>query len=182
MWDEGYALDLHTTGADFLGYDQYGHPQFDTHYTELGGLLHRLKYGSDMSGAAPLARAAAEFVRTWKVNPEILVPVPPSRQRTTQPLIQVARLLATELNLPLDVDSLTKTRETPQLKGIDDSKKLELLSGVFAVRGTALHGRRILLLDDLFQSGATMNAITKTLKDSGALAVFALTLTRTRSK
>jgi len=182
-WDDGYALDLHTTGADFLGYDQFGHSQYDTHYTELGGLLHNLKYGSDASGAARLATAAAEFVRAWRVNPDVIVPVPPSRKRITQPLIEIAQRLATELDLTLDTQSLTKTRETPQLKGVEDfSKKREILSGAFSVQGTALNGRRVLLFDDLFQSGATMTAITNTLRDAGVSAVFALTLTRTRSK
>jgi len=182
-WDDGYALDLHTTGADFLGYDQFGHPQFDTHYTELGSLLYKLKYGSDPSGAARLATAATEFVRVWKVNPEVVVPVPPSLRRARQPLIEVAQRLSTELDLPLDTESLTKTRETPQLKGVDDyATKRELLADAFSVQGTALNGRRILLFDDLYQSGATMNAITKTLRDAGVSAVFALTLTRTRSK
>ena len=183
LWDDGYALDLHTTGADFLGFDQFGHPQFDTHYTELGGLLHKLKYGGDLSGAPRLAAAAAEFVRAWNVGVEVIIPVPPSRLRAAQPLVDVARRLAAELDLELDTETLMKTRETPQLKSVDDyAKRLELLAGTFAVAGTAMNGRRVLLFDDLFRSGATLNAITKTLKDSRAAAVFALTLTRTRSR
>ena len=183
LWDDGYALDFHTTGADFLGYDQFGHPQFDTHYTELGGLLHKLKYGSDSAAALPLVRVAAEFVRAWKVNVDVVIPVPPSRPRPAQPLIDVARRLAAELDLELDSQSLKKTRETPQLKGVDDfSARAKLLAGAFSAQGTGLNGRRVLLFDDLFRSGATLNAITKTLKDSGAAAVYALTLTRTRSR
>jgi predicted amidophosphoribosyltransferase len=47
---------------------------------------------------------------------------------------------------------------------------------------TQVQGRRILLFDDLYRSGATMNAITAALYDEGAAAdVFALTITRTRS-
>lgn len=183
LWDDGYALDLHTTGAEFLGYDQFDHPQFDTHYTELGGLLHKLKYGGDHSPAAQLAAAAAQFVSAWKVGAQVIVPVPPSRPRPAQPLVDVAQRLATALDLSLDMDSLQKVRETPQLKGVNEyAKRLELLAGAFSVKGDALHGRRVLLFDDLFRSGATLNAITKALKDSGVSAVFALTLTRTRTR
>ncbi|MBI4500693.1 MAG: ComF family protein [Gemmatimonadetes bacterium] len=183
LWDDGYALDLHTRGAGFLGYDQYGHALFDTHYTELGDLLYKLKYGGDSSGADRLAAVAAEFVRGWKVNPEVIVPVPPSRVRVAQPLVEVAQRSATELNLTLDTESVKKTRDTPQLKSvIDSAERRKLLNGAFSLQGTALNGRRVLLFDDLFRSGATMNAVTKTLKESGVAVVFALALTRTRSR
>ena len=38
-WDEGFALDLHTLESEFIGYDEYGHAQFDTRRSELGDLL-----------------------------------------------------------------------------------------------------------------------------------------------
>jgi hypothetical protein len=43
-WADGRVLDLHSTGSEFLGYDEYGHEQFDTRRTEVGDLLYRLKY------------------------------------------------------------------------------------------------------------------------------------------
>jgi len=183
LWDDGYALDFHTIRSDFLGYDELGHAQFDTEYTELGNLLHKLKYGGDASGAPRLAEAAAGFVRSWSARPEVIIPVPPSRVRAAQPLMNVAQRIAKDLDLILDVDSLRKTRDTPQLKGIPDhAKRVEALEGAFAVQGSALANRRILLFDDLFRSGATMNAITKVLRFAGVSGVFTLTLTRTRTK
>ncbi len=56
------------------------------------------------------------------------------------------------------------------------------LEGLHAVDADRIRGRRVLLFDDLFRSGATMNAITGVLYDQGqAQDVHALTLTRTRS-
>ena len=61
-------------------------------------------------------------------------------------------------------------------------KRLELLGGAHSIEGDALRGRRVLLLDDLYQSGATLNAIARLLKEAGGVsAVFALALTRARS-
>jgi competence protein ComFC len=40
-WTEGYALDLHTASSEFLGYDEFGHEQFNTERTEVGELVYR---------------------------------------------------------------------------------------------------------------------------------------------
>jgi hypothetical protein len=48
-WKSGYVLDLHTTSSVLIGYNEFGHAQFDTTYSEIGGLLNRLKYHSDKS-------------------------------------------------------------------------------------------------------------------------------------
>ena len=62
------------------------------------------------------------------------------------------------------------------------STRLRLLEDAHEVDATVVAGRRVLLFDDLFRSGATMNAITKGLRAAGATEVFALAITRSRSK
>jgi len=181
-WDDGFTLDLHIRSSDFLGYDEYGHPQFDTTRTELGELLYRLKYRGDQSAIAPIAQAAADFVRNWNLGIDRIVPAPPSKNRPVQPLFQIADEVGRRLNLSVDKQSVRKVKETPELKNVDYSKRLELLGGAHSVEGDVLRGQRILLLDDLYQSGATLNAIGRLLRDAGGTsAVFALALTRARS-
>lgn len=48
-WEDGYVLDVHSTGSTFLGYDELGHTVFDTNRTEMGELLYLLKYKGDVS-------------------------------------------------------------------------------------------------------------------------------------
>ena len=55
-WATGYALHVHSTGSEFLGYDQYGHEQFDTKRTEVGELLYRVKYKGDDAALDELVR------------------------------------------------------------------------------------------------------------------------------
>jgi predicted amidophosphoribosyltransferase len=63
----------------------------------------------------------------------------------------------------------------------DFAQRVAALEGAFAV-APGVGGKQVLLVDDLLQSGATMNTVAKTLKTQGALkAVYAITLTRTRS-
>ena len=74
---------------------------------------------------------------------------------------------------------MRKIKETPELKNVDYAKRLELLEGAHSVEGDPLRGRSILLLDDLYQSGATLNAVARLLRQTGgASAVFVLALTR----
>jgi competence protein ComFC len=76
-----------------------------------------------------------------------------------------------------------KTRETPQLKNVFDfDERLRLLDGAFEVDRPNVEDKTILLFDDLFRSGATLNAITSVLYDQGGASdILALTLTRTRN-
>jgi hypothetical protein len=62
-WQEGYALDLHTTGSTFQGTDSFGHDLFDTKRSEIGELPYRLKCGRDRTTLDPIAGTVTEFLR-----------------------------------------------------------------------------------------------------------------------
>ena len=75
-----------------------------------------------------------------------------------------------------------KVKQTPQLKDVFDFKeRVAALEGAFTVEKANIQGKSVLLFDDLFRSGATMNTITECLIAGGAEVVYALTLARTRS-
>jgi len=99
QWDIGYALDFHTVKSDYIGDDEYGHPQFATSRTAIGELLYQLKYGKDKSVMEAIVSTAAGFVRckSWPVD--LVVPVPPSRYRRYQPVMAIAGQLAKALNI-----------------------------------------------------------------------------------
>jgi len=116
-------------------------------------------------------------------HPEAIVPMPPSKlQRSFQPVIEIAGELAQALKLPLNMQSLKKTKTTQQMKDVGDfSARVGALEAAFAC-DQQLQGKAVLLFDDLFQSGATMNVVAGTLKKQGLVkAVYALALTRTRN-
>jgi len=76
-----------------------------------------------------------------------------------------------------------KVKSTPQLKNVGDFGERErILSDAFTVNTKETSGKRALLFDDLYRSGATMSAVARLLKSGGqAGAVFVLALTYTRS-
>lgn len=181
-WDQGYVLDVHTISSTMIGYNEFGHPEFDTMRSELGEMVYRLKYKGDKGLIAPMVDAVGEFVKNWGIHPDAIVPMPPSKQRTFQPVLEIARELARSMNLTLSTDSLKKTKATQQMKDLGDfAARVAALEATFASDRT-LEAKAVLLFDDLFQSGATMNVAARTLKSQGQVkSVYALALTRTRN-
>lgn len=116
------------------------------------------------------------------VNIDLIVPIPPSTSRSTQPVFEIAKELGKRLKKQVSLDALKKTRETPGLKNIhDQEQRRELLDQAFKADATRLSGKGILLIDDLYRSGATANAVTLALMGAGASRVYFLAATRTRS-
>lgn len=126
-----------------------------------------------------MAEAAERFVKTWKPPIDAIVPVPPSLPRRNQPVIAVATALAERAHIPLWTSCLSKVKETPQLKDIVEyDKRTEALKDAFTVAAEQTTGKRLLLFDDLYGSGATVSHIVEVLKNQGgAKAVYLLTLT-----
>jgi competence protein ComFC len=181
-WDVGYVLDLHTISSTMIGYNEFGHPEFDTQRSPLGELVYRLKYRGDKAVLPLIAETVAAFLKTLSIQSHAILPMPPSKlQRTYQTVAEIASELSKKLQIPLDATSLKKTKTTPQMKDVGDfSARVTALETAFAVGGD-LEGKQVLLIDDLLQSGATMNVAARVLKKQGQVkAVYAIALTRTR--
>lgn len=183
-WADGHVLERqHTISSAFIGHDSNGHAQFDTKRSELGELVFRLKNRSDRTTLDPIADTAAEFILASKIQFDAVVPVPPSRRRAFQPVIEIANALGARLAKPVLLDVVAKVKETPELKDVFDfSERQKLLDGAFAVEREAAKGQRLLLVDDLYRSGATAALVAKGLVDAGASAVYFLAMTKTRTK
>lgn len=184
-WRRGWTLDVHTTSSEFLGYDHNGHAQFNTTRSPLGELVYQLKYRGQTRAAEQIAGLMAEFL---EANPhslariDVIIPMPASSARSTQPVVEVAKALGRRLGKPAVLDAITKAKETPGIKDVHDpEKRRELLDGAFRVDAARILGKGILLIDDLYRSGATANAVTVSLIAAGVPAVYLLAATRTRS-
>ena len=170
-WDAGWALDLHSR---FVGARQ--------ERSETGELVYRFKYQGERALCADLADRLAVFVREHSelAQAEAVVPVPPSSgERAYQPVPLLAAALAERLHRPALLDALVKTRLTRPQKDMHSlAAKRANVAGAFTVR-CDLHGKRLLVLDDLLDSGATLREITRVLQCTGAVYVAVLTLTKT---
>jgi len=152
---------------------------FDRHW---GELVYRLKYRADRAVIPNIIEVVIEFVNSWGIRPDVIVPMPPSKRRAFQPVIEISSELAKALGTALNTSCLRKTRSTAQMKDIGDfGARVTALEGALTSDDT-LAGKEVLLIDDLFQSGASMNVAARILKHQGAAKlVYALALTRTRN-
>ena len=158
--------------------------EFDTTYTDTGKALYQLKYHSDYSQIDFLAKIAIDFLRTRKVTPYLnaIISVPPSFSRQLQPVQEIAKNISASLGISHDLEYLIKTRPTDQLKGVTDQAEREkIISGAFKVADLRYSNKKILLFDDLFRSGTTLNEICNVLYNEGQVQnVYVITLTKTR--
>ena len=181
-WASGHALDVHSTGSEFLGYDEFGHEQYDTKRTEVGELLYRVKYKGDDAALDELVRVMVEFVKTSGIKADVLVPVPPTRARSVQPLFKICDRMAAALKIAVARTAATKSggAELKNLHSYEDRTKA--LENTITVDKKTVAGKTVLLVDDLVRSGATIAVVATELKKAGAAAVHVVTATETRRK
>ena len=147
-------------------------------------LIHLLKYEGRPDLAPALARylAAALAGDEWRQRIEqldALVPVPLHAERQQQRGYNQAALLAhglsTRTGLPVRLDLVERVHFTRAQVGLSAAERRANVQDAFAPRGdcTGLH---LLLIDDVYTTGATLAACAQALHDAGAAAVCALTL------
>jgi len=171
-WVEGFALDFHTLRSEYIGDDEYGHPQFDTIRSEIGELLYRLKYKEDKSVLGDIVTTASQFVKSTNWRVDLVVSVPPSRKRRGfQPVPPLAMGIGRALGIEVCLDSVVKVKDTPELKNIFDfEERMRILKDAFELRVSAVSERTVLLFDDLYRSGATLKAISRLLHQEGKVS------------
>lgn len=136
-----------------------------------------------LRAAGPPQSAAAVPLRA-----ELIVHVPSGRdelrRRGYDVPLNLARLLGKELALPV-VQALYKTRETTPQATLSGEERRRNLHGVFAVRGEGsrgapVTGRHILLVDDVYTTGTTLDACAGALKAAGAASCIGICIAAVR--
>ena len=167
-WKKGYALDKHTIKSIPIGYNQYGYLDFDTTRSEAGEALYQLKYKYDWSQSDIISKALFEdIIPKFPDNIGLIVPAPPSKKRQRQPVFEIASSLARMMKINSFENILIKTNNTSQLKEVSDkAEKVELLKDKFSINDSITNEGKwnALLIDDLYDTGATLETAYEALK------------------
>jgi predicted amidophosphoribosyltransferase len=175
---EGFVLDRHVLSSRPLGY-LGEHMQFETTRSPLGELVYQLKYRN----APPndIIETAMSFVTDrWSGLIDCVVPPPPSLHRTKQPAVLIAEGIATSLRVPCLASAAIKATATQQMKNVPLQERAPLLLAAIQSGTDSVRSRRVLLVDDLWETGSTLRRVGDVLVQMGAAQIRALAMTRAR--
>jgi ComF family protein len=148
-------------------------------------IIHQLKYRSHPSLARPLARRLAELYQLHfaHIRAELVIAVPLHRSRERErgfnQAFELARHFAGLVGVPVERGCLLRVRPTKVQAGLSRRERRLNLKGAFEVKRVAgIKGRNVVLVDDVFTTGATLNECARILKQGGAQSVNGLTVAR----
>ena len=145
-------------------------------------LVHALKFHDTPEAGLLMARMMARAGRRLLAETGLIVPVPLHRRRLwTRRFNQSAYLalrLSEQAGKPFRGDILLRVKATPPQVGLDSKARQKNVKGAFAVaqaRRALVDGKKILLVDDVLTTGATVGACARALREAGAAQIDVLT-------
>jgi ComF family protein len=171
-------------------------PSCVSHKTDLDGIrapfkfegvireaIHQLKYKNLRSIATTIAAYLYDYSTSASIPAEVLVPVPLHIKRLKERGYNQSELIAKELgsrlNLPVECNSLIRNKYIlPQAKtqSIEERRKNVIQS--FTCQSCALQGKKVLLIDDVYTSGATLEACASAIKTVKPVSIWGLVAAR----
>lgn len=148
--------------------------------------IHNLKFNFMQDVADALCYYINTYISVFEEdefslnNFDMLVPVPLSNQRLNERGYNQAELIALNIsshfNIPLEKNILFKTKNTKPQSTLSHDKRKENIKNAYSCNHD-VSGKNIILVDDVFTTGNTLDACAKVLKDRGAKTVSAITVT-----
>ncbi len=145
--------------------------------------IHSFKYQRRPELAAQFGSMLSDYLTAQRLTVDLVIPVPlhseRERRRGYNQALLLARETALQQKLALWYNVLDRTRDTPPQVGLDARARRENVRDAFVAQDQVA-GARVLLIDDVCTTGATMNSCAIALKRRGATAVQGLALARPR--
>jgi ComF family protein len=155
-------------------------PAFDRTYAPfiyqgaVSHLITSLKFNARYQNARLLGMLLADYLKQVAEMPDCIIPVPLHnaryRQRGCNQAIEIARIVAKELQISLDLSSCVRSRDTPHQTGLAAKQRRKNMKNAFAVIKPvdAVH---VALIDDVMTTGSTAHELAALLKKAGVLRV-----------
>jgi ComF family protein len=151
-------------------------------YRTVSGAVYRFKYGGRQEYADFFAKDTVRHLGAAirAMNIDMIVPVPLHRKRQNvrgyNQAYVLARAIGTEMGILVSEKTVKRVRNTIPQKKLDAAGRCANLKRAFIVNGNDVKLKKILIIDDIYTTGATVDHIAWQLKKSGASEVCVLTL------
>jgi len=166
-------------------------PAFDYAYSlfryedDIIQLVHQLKFAEKITFARSLGEMLLRFLQaklpTVKEQPDCLLPVPLHtarlRQRGFNQSIEIARVIARRLEIPIEYDAVIRRRKTFAQTGLNALQRQKNIRGAFEVV-TEIKAKHVLIIDDVMTTGSTVNELAWLLKKNKVERVGVLSIAR----
>jgi ComF family protein len=138
-------------------------------------LIHQLKFNEKLANSRLLGNMLADAIEKKAVElPDVVLPVPlykkRLRQRGYNQSIELARPVANRLDIPLDLQSVIRVRDTQSQTGLDKKQRRKNMRAAFEVI-EPLHVKHVAIIDDVVTTTSTVNELARILKRAGVLRV-----------
>ena len=161
------------------------YPREELEEHPLRQVVQRFKYGRKVSLGKPLGRLLAVGCRDFIQGShfDLIIPVPLHPKRLRWRGFNQSGLLARQVSraygVPMDPFVLLRKKETLPQTQLSEEERRKNVRGAFALNpARSVDGKSVLLVDDVYTSGATVNECSRTLLRAGAEEVTVLTLAR----
>lgn len=140
--------------------------------------MYRFKYSNRREYARFYAKSAAKTHGSWILRNriEVIVPIPmypgKRRRRGYNQAEIFARALGTELGIPVDAGMVRRVRDTVPQKALNDKERQRNLKNAFQLAPNIVKYSQILLVDDIYTTGSTMDAVAAVLLSGGAKNIY----------
>ncbi len=150
----------------------------------MAGLIKRYKYNNQPYMCATFAHMLSQKYKEIGFDVDCVIPVPISKQRKRQRGYNqselIAKIFAEENHLPLILDVLLKDKETEHQADLNYEDRQKNIVGSFKVKNKQkIAGKNVLIIDDVFTTGATTSACAKVLKKAKVQSVSVLCVAST---
>lgn len=147
--------------------------------------IHKFKYGYIEELSVPLSLLILNHLQAIDCQIDknfVIVPVPihikKKRRRGFNQSEEIAKIISSSTTIPLST-TLIKTKETKPQMELSRAERIENIKDCFRIKDkNEIKNKTILLIDDVYTTGTTMDQCAKTLKENGAREVWGLTITR----
>ena len=148
----------------------------------LKSLILKFKYESNYNVGYLLANFLIEIIRESEIDIDIICYIPMIRKDERKRGFNQCRLIANEigynLNIPVS-NCIKKVKHTKEQKKLTKEERIKNLIGAFEVKSNEdIKNKRVLLIDDVMTTGATIGECTKILKKSGVKEIIVLTIAK----
>lgn len=145
--------------------------------------LHKLKYQSDLGLGNEFAAPLLQIIEKEGWNFDCIIPIPISkahqRERGYNQAAVIARPLALATGKPMLENAVRRIKETQSQITLSREERFKNLHSAFLGNSATLINKKVLLVDDITTTGATLISCSQTLREFGCTQIFCITVART---